>query len=183
MRLIVCKRCAGAIFAALLSAVPVAAQLRVDVAKHATRIPKACLSVVPASIEGQFDVAVLVKEAICKGAGDMLNEYSYSLNSARRVKDKKGTKESTTTYEVFIPTLKAGTQTRGILVITSRDGVPVPPDELEKERTKAASDWRKKRRRSRAKLRRRPRLTQATRRACDPSACTPARRLIGRRLA
>ncbi|HVS81237.1 MAG TPA: hypothetical protein VHE60_05850 [Pyrinomonadaceae bacterium] len=123
---------------ALLSAVPIAAQLRVDASKRATLIPKACQSVVPASIEGQVDVAALVKEAICKGAGDMLDEYSYLLNSSRRVKDKKGkTKESTTTYEVFIPTLKSGTHTRGILVVTSRDGIPVPPNELEKERLQA----------------------------------------------
>ena len=68
----------------------------------------------------------------------MMTEYSYVLNSVGRSKDKKGqTKEESTTYEVFIPTLKSGTHAKGILVVTSRNGVPVPADELEKARTQA----------------------------------------------
>src|SRR5207253_5911091 len=52
--------------------------------------------------------------------------------------DKKGqTKEETTTNEVFIPTLKSGTHAKGILVVTSRNGVPVPASELEKTRKEA----------------------------------------------
>jgi hypothetical protein len=123
----------------LLSALPLAAQnANVTVAKRASRIPKACESVVPASIEGTVDIPALVKEAYCKGAGDMMNEYSYVLNSAGRSKDKKGKeKQESTTYEVFIPTLKSGTHAKGILVATSRNGVPVPADELEKARLQA----------------------------------------------
>ena len=139
MRLIICKRVAGVILAALLSASAVVAQnVRVEIGKSTRRIPKGCESVVSASIDGQVDVHALVNEAICKGAGDMLNEYSYTMKSDRRLKNEKGdAKESTTTYEVFIPTLKSGARARGILVATSHDGIPVPPDELEKERTKA----------------------------------------------
>jgi hypothetical protein len=109
-------------------------------AKYKTAIPKVCQSVVPASLEGTIDVPALVKEAICKGAGDMMVEYTYVLNSSRREKDKKGqVKETSTTYEVFIPELKSGTRTRGVLVTTARNGVPVPSAELEKERREAAN--------------------------------------------
>ena len=123
----------------LLPALPAFAQnAQVTVGKHVSRIPKACESVVPASIEGTVDIRALVKEAYCKGAGDMLAEYSYVMNSLGRSKDKKGkTKEGSTTYEVFIPTLKSGTRGKGILVVTARDGVPVPAAELEKARTEA----------------------------------------------
>jgi hypothetical protein len=127
------------ILLALLSSLPAFAQnTSVTIAKHVNRIPKACESVVPASIEGTVDIPALVKEAYCKGAGDMMTEYSYTMNSVGRSKDKKGqTKEESTTYEVFIPTLKSGTRGRGILVVTSRNGVPVPADELEKARIQA----------------------------------------------
>jgi len=119
---------------------PVIAQnVRVDVGKHSEAIPKVCQSVSPASLDGTIDVPSLVKEAICKGAGDMMIEYTYVLNSKRRDKDKKGKEKATsTTYEVFIPVLKSGTRTKGVLVTTSKDGVPVLPAELEKERREAA---------------------------------------------
>jgi hypothetical protein len=123
------------ILLALLS-VPVFAQsMRVEVGKRATTIPKSCESVMPASIEGPIDIRALRMEAICKGAGDMLIEYTYVMHVNAREKDKKGnTKVETTTYEVFIPTLKSGMHARGILLVTNHNGVPVPPDELEKER-------------------------------------------------
>ena len=121
-----------------LSLAPIAAQnMRVDISKRATTIPPACQSVVPASIEGRIDIPALIKEAICKGAGDMLIEYAYVMNVRSRKKDKPGQiKEETTTYEVFIPNLRSGMLTRGILLVTSRNGIPVPPAELEKERLK-----------------------------------------------
>src|SRR5262245_10002093 len=111
-------------------------QVRVD--KHGGPIPKVCEAVVPASIEGTVDIPALVKEAYCKGAGDMIADYSYVMKSLGRSIDKNGqTKEGSTTYEVFIPTLKSGTRGRGVLVITARNGVPVPPAELEKSRREA----------------------------------------------
>ena len=111
--------------------------MSVDLSKRATRIPEACQAVVPASIEGSLDIPALIKEAICKGAGDMLIEYTYVMNVQTRKKEKRGkTKEETTTYEVFIPTLKSGMLARGIMLVTSRNGIPVPPAELEKERRK-----------------------------------------------
>ena len=68
----------------------------------------------------------------------MIADYSYVMNSLGRSQDKNGrTKEGSTTYEVFIPTLKTGTRGKGILVVTARDGVPVPAAELEKARTEA----------------------------------------------
>src|ERR1700738_2208221 len=139
MRLNFTKNLSNLIFMAVMSSLPIAAQnAQVDIGKRVNRIPKACESVVPASIEGTIDIPALVKEAYCKGSGDMMTEYSYALNSVGRSKDKKGqTKEESTTYEVFIPTLKSGTHARGILVVTSRNGVPVPADELEKARTQA----------------------------------------------
>ena len=121
-----------------LSLSPIAAQnIRVDITKRATKIPEACRSVVPASIHGPLDIPALIKEAICKGAGDMLSEYTYVMNVQSRKKAKNGkVKEETTTYEVFIPTLKSGMLGTGILLVTSRNGIPVPPAELEKERLK-----------------------------------------------
>ena len=123
----------------LLSALPAFAQnTSVIVGKHVDRIPRVCESVVPASIEGNVDIPALVKEAYCKGAGDMIADYNYVMNTRRRSVDKKGqTKEGSITYEVFIPTLKSGTRGKGILVVTARDGVPVPAAELEKARTEA----------------------------------------------
>src|SRR5882724_3768670 len=110
----------------------------VTLGKRASRIPKACAGVVPASIDGAVDIPALVKEAYCKGSGDMMADYSYVLNSAGHSKDKKGQiKEESTTYEVFIPTLKSGTHAKGILVATHRNGVPVPAGELEKSRKEA----------------------------------------------
>lgn len=123
----------------LLPAMPAFAQnTQVTVGKHVGPIPSVCESVVPASIEGTVDIPALVKEAYCKGAGDMIADYSYVMNSLGRSKDKNGqTKEGSTTYEVFIPTLKSGTRGKGILVVTARDGVPVTAAELEKARTEA----------------------------------------------
>ena len=123
----------------LLPALPAFAQnAQVTVNKQAGRIPKVCEGVVPASIEGTLNIPNLVKEASCKGAGDMIADYSYVMNSLGRSIDKKGqTKQGSTTYEVFIPTLKSGTRGRGILLVTARDGVPVPAAELEKSRREA----------------------------------------------
>jgi hypothetical protein len=141
MHLTVFMRIGKVVLVALAFMCPVIAQnVRVEMAKHATAIPKVCQAVVPVSLEGPIDVPALVKEAICKGAGDMMGEYTYVLDSRRRDKDKKGqVKETSTTYEVFIPTLKSGTRARGVLVTTSRNGVPVTPEELEKERREAGS--------------------------------------------
>ncbi|HYH87035.1 MAG TPA: hypothetical protein VEX60_16390 [Pyrinomonadaceae bacterium] len=129
-------------FALLLAAISfrtVAAQEpRVEVGRRATAIPKVCESVAPASIEGEVDMPALVKEAQCKGAGDMLSDYTYVMSYTRRErKDKGRIEEETLTYEVYMPTLKGGTHGRGVLLVTSRDGVPVPPAELEKERLRA----------------------------------------------
>jgi hypothetical protein len=120
----------------LLSSWPMAAQdLRIDVSKRSTPIPKSCVSVAPASIENPVDVAALVKEAICKGDGDMIIEYTYVMNAQVRGKSRRGIiREETTTYEVFIPVLKSGMHTTGILLVTHRNGVPVPPGDLDKER-------------------------------------------------
>jgi hypothetical protein len=117
----------------------VAQNVRIDVAKHSTVMPKACELLVPAKIDGTVDIPALVKEAYCKGSGDMLGEYTYVTHSISREKDKKGKEKAETfTYEVFFPTLKSGAHTTGIKVVTSHNGVPVPPNELEKERTRAA---------------------------------------------
>ena len=128
------------LLALTLSSAILAQNVRVEVSKHATPIPKICVSAAPAKIEeNNIDIPALVKEAMCKGAGDMLSDFTYVTDSVKREKDKKGKeKEERFTYEVFIPTLKSGVRTRGVLVVTSRNGVPVPAAELEKERAKAA---------------------------------------------
>jgi hypothetical protein len=131
--------CKAVLLGTILTVPLVAQDARIDVSKRSTTIPKSCESVVPASIDGPVDVTALVKEAICKGSGDMLADYTYVTNTVKREKDKKGKiKEEKFTYEVFFPTLKKGMRTRGILVVTSHNGVAVPPDELEKERVRSA---------------------------------------------
>jgi hypothetical protein len=123
----------------LLCGASVSAQnARVSLSRHAGRIPKSCESVVAASVADPIDIPALVKEAYCKGAGDTLAEYTYVMNSVGRSVDKKRrTKEESTTYEVFIPTLKGGTRGNGVMVVTQRNGVPVPEGELEKARLDA----------------------------------------------
>lgn len=122
-----------------LCCAPIAAQqASVTLDKQASRIPKSCEGLVPASIADPIDIPALTKEAYCKGAGDMLSEYTYVMTSVGRSIDKKGmTKEESTTYEVFIPTLKGGTRGKGIMVVTHRNGVPVGEAELEKARLDA----------------------------------------------
>ena len=156
MRLIGLKTVLKLSLAVLLPALTVSGQgVRVELAKQINRIPKGCESVVPASVDGQIDMRALLNEALCKGAGDMLTEYSYTLTSNRRIKNKNGeVKETTTTFEVFIPTMKNGGRARGILVATSHDGVPVAPAELEKDRMKAGERLEKEE----AKLEREPSL-------------------------
>lgn len=123
----------------ILSSSIVGQNARVQVGKHLTPMPKACVSLSPAAIDDTVDIAALVKEAICKGSGDMLADYTYVTDSVKRDKDKKGkVKEEWITYDVFFPTLKSGAHTKGVLIITSRNHIPVPPDELEKERLRAA---------------------------------------------
>src|SRR5262245_45548393 len=102
----------------LLSALPTLAQnAQVSIETHVGPIPKSCESVVPASIEGTVDIPALVREAYCKGDGDMIADYSYVLNSLQRSKSNE-TKGSIT-YEVFIPTLKSGMGAKGILIVTA----------------------------------------------------------------
>lgn len=117
----------------------IAQNARVEVARRSTRIPKVCELVVPAKTDDPIDIPALAREAFCKGSGDMLGEYTYVTQSSKREKDKYGKeKVETYTYEVFFPTLKNGTHTKGILVTTSHNGVPVPPGELAKARAHAA---------------------------------------------
>ncbi|MBC7930042.1 MAG: hypothetical protein H7Z38_05680 [Rubrivivax sp.] len=126
------------LLAAILASAVAAQGVRVEIGKRATVIPKVCEQVAPASIKGKVDTPALVREAQCKGAGDMLSDYTYVLNYTRREKRDKGKfKEETATFEVYMPTLRGGTFASGVLLATSRDGVPVPPALLEKERRRA----------------------------------------------
>src|SRR5215813_13182329 len=78
MRLSLWKTISAALLAAASSVTLGSAQkLRVEVEKRTSAIPKVCESIAPVSIEGDIDMAGLVKEAICKGAGDMMTEYTY----------------------------------------------------------------------------------------------------------
>jgi hypothetical protein len=74
----------------------------------------------------------------------MLIEYTYVMEYTSHSKDKKGKEESETrVFEVYIPTLKDGANTRGVLIMTSRNGVPVPPEKMEKVRSEAGKDLEK----------------------------------------
>jgi hypothetical protein len=139
MRLDCSKSLGPAILLAIASVVPAFAQsIHVEIGKRIAAIPKVCEAIAPTVIEGAVDVSALAKEASCKGSGDMLAEYTYVMEFARRKKHKKeADKEETSIYEVYIPTLTNGANARGVLLLTSRNGIPVPPDELEKERWRA----------------------------------------------
>ncbi|HZI17792.1 MAG TPA: hypothetical protein VEY09_04280 [Pyrinomonadaceae bacterium] len=123
---------------AALAAHAAGQDIRVEAGRRATAVPKVCEALKPASVEGEIDAEALAREAACRGAGDAHAEYTYVLKSSMRSKDKKGqVKEETATYEVYIPALKSGLSAPGVLLVTSRNGVPVPPDKLEKERLRA----------------------------------------------
>jgi hypothetical protein len=130
------SRCLLTLLLSLVIISTVAPQnLRVEGEKRSTLIPKVCEAIVPASLD---DIPALIREVNCRGAGDMLVEYTYETTITQRSKDKKGQiKEESTTYEVYIPTLKEGTGARGILLETAKNGVPVPEKDLEKARQKA----------------------------------------------
>lgn len=110
----------------------------IEAVKDKTAIPPACESIVPVDLKDKIDVKALVKESNCKGSGDMYLDYSYVLKSVKReTEDKSQIKEESIVYEVFLPVLPNGTRGRGVLLVTNRNGVPVPPQELEKERLRA----------------------------------------------
>lgn len=139
MRLDFRKMASTALLVTVTAPAAIAQNVRVEVSKRATSIPTDCMLIVPASIEGNIDVPALVREAICKGGGDMMIDYTYVMHATSREKDRKRkAKEETTTYEVFFPTLKSGMRTRGILLLTHRNGVAVRAKELEKERVRTA---------------------------------------------
>jgi hypothetical protein len=107
-------------------------------------IPKACEGLISADIQGQIDIPALTREANCKGSGDMLIEYTYVMEYTSHSKDKQGNEQSETrVFEVYIPTLKDGAKTRGVLIMTSRNGVPVPPAKMEKVRREAGEQLEK----------------------------------------
>ena len=75
-------------FLTMILASPLLAQnTRVEVGKNSRPIPTGCISVIPAAIEPTVDIPALVKEAICKGSGDMLSDYTYVVDSVKREKD------------------------------------------------------------------------------------------------
>ena len=148
------KQASKAVLVAVISVFPVSAQsVQIKAVKETTAVPKACESIVRTNIEGQVDITALVKEASCKGSGDMMTEYTYVLKSVKREKRNKGqTKEETRVYEVFMPSLQSGTRGNGVVLLTSRDGVPVPQDELEKERLRAGKQLEKEEKRAAASI-------------------------------
>jgi len=146
------KNAAKAVLVAVILFLPVSAQsVQIKTEKATTAVPKACESIVRANIEGQVDTQALVKEANCKGSGDMMADYTYVLKSVKREKKNKGqTKEETRVSEVFLPFLQRGSRGNGVLLVTNRDGVPVPQDELEKERLRAGKQLEKEEKRAAA---------------------------------
>ncbi|HEX8137338.1 MAG TPA: hypothetical protein VF544_07085 [Pyrinomonadaceae bacterium] len=138
MRLDCWKSVGRTILLVLCAALPAIGQdIHVEIGKRSTAITKDCEAITPATIEGTLDLTALVKEANCKGSGDMLIEYTYVMEFAKRRKNKEREKEERNIYEVYIPTLTTGARARGVLLLTSRNGVPLPPEELERERWRA----------------------------------------------
>jgi hypothetical protein len=133
----------------LLTLLPAFGQgVRVGVGKGASPIPEACESVAPASLDPTVDIPALVREAVCRGSGEIIADYTYVLDVVKRQKRPgKSSDEEATTYEVYAPTLKTGTRGRGVLLVTRRNGVPVPPAELEKARLRAGEELEKEEKR------------------------------------
>ena len=130
----------GAVLLSMVSCFSVTAQSvkGIEGVKSKTEIPQACESIVPANLEDKVDVKALVKESDCKGSGDMSSDYTYVMESVKRERGKKGQiKEEVIVYEVFMPILPNGARGDGVLLVISRNGVPVPPQELGKERWRA----------------------------------------------
>ena len=118
--------------------------IRIQLGKSSTDIPPPCESLTTTPIGKTLDVTALVREVNCKGAGDMMAEYTYEVKIATREKNRKGeSKIQTTTYEVYIPTLKGGSVATGILLATSHNDVPVPEKDLEKQRMQAGQELEK----------------------------------------
>jgi hypothetical protein len=144
MRLDCCKSIGWTILLVLFAVAPASGQdIHVEIGKRSTAITKDCEAITPAAIEGTLDLTALIKEATCKGSGDMLIEYTYVMEFAKRTKNKEREKEERNIYEVYIPTLTTGARTRGVLLLTSRKGVPLPPEELERERWRAGEQLEK----------------------------------------
>ncbi len=86
------------------------------------------------------NVDKLIKDALAHGKGDkLLSEYTYILRWRERRTDKKGeVKETLELYESYIPTLRRQGNTSAVLLKLTENGVPLPPEKVEKERQKAA---------------------------------------------
>ena len=133
------RRISGALILMVILIIQGAAQqVLVEGQKRATVIPELCENVTPASIQDPIDVFALVNEALCKGAGDLAADYTYTLKYTTREKgEKEKVKEAAIIYEVYMPALKSGTHARGVLLVTHRNGKPIPAKEQKKERLKA----------------------------------------------
>ena len=111
-----------------------AQEIQVKGVKDKTAIPKACEAIVPANLEDKVDVKALVKEANCKGSGDMISDYTYVVESVKREPGSNGKiKEEIIVYEVFMPNLPNGASSRGVLV-TGFDVMKQAPPALSKLR-------------------------------------------------
>jgi hypothetical protein len=68
--------------------------------------------------------------------GGLLVEYGFTRKQTRQERDKDRVKENVTVSETFLPPFKSKNN-RFIEIVVSRNGVPAPPAEIEKERLKA----------------------------------------------
>jgi hypothetical protein len=82
----------------------------------------------------------LIKDALDNGRGDkLLTEYTYLMRLTEGKIDKQGQmKETSETFEAYVPTLRNRDRTSAVLLKLTEKGVPLPADKLEKERQKAA---------------------------------------------
>ena len=84
------------------------------------------------------DMNTLLRESICKGTSRLITEYTYLFESTRHRKNDKGIIEKETElYEVYVPPVRTGRLTAQIRILLSRNGIPVPPGDLEKARLRA----------------------------------------------
>jgi hypothetical protein len=114
-----------------------ARRLNIKVVKQSSALPKVCESVAQASLTPPLQMDALIREVVCRGAGDMISDYTYVLNASTRKVEKGRSKETSTTYEVYFPVLKNGTAGQAVLLVTGKNGARLSDREIVKERQKA----------------------------------------------
>src|SRR5262245_19116282 len=91
-----------------------------------------CAQTEQAASKEPLDVNALIKDALDNGRGDnLITEYTYLMRMTEGKIDKQGQlKETSDTFEAYVPTLKNRDRTSAVLLELTEKGVPLPADKL-----------------------------------------------------